>query len=89
MDTTKLTLRECNVWSIANQEDDPGDIVPELLSSNHIEIPTFTYHVDGSWKHDETPSGVAGFYIYKMAQLIYLIYKMIRKFRCYILNLGI
>ncbi|WZZ15781.1 hypothetical protein YC2023_108870 [Brassica napus] len=58
MDTTKLASRECSAWLIANQEEDPRETVSIFLPGNHLETPTFTCRVDGSWKHDDATSKV-------------------------------
>ncbi|XP_048628884.1 uncharacterized protein LOC125599899 [Brassica napus] len=56
MDTIDLAIRECNAWFLANEVIDPGESTMEPRTP--IEVPTFICRVDGSWKNDETTSGV-------------------------------
>lgn len=58
MDTTNLALRECNAWFLASQEEELEGNFTKSVTTNPTELPTFTCRIDGSWKHDETTSGV-------------------------------
>ena len=58
MDTIDLAIRECNAWFLANEEIDPGESTMECNTRTPTEVPTFICRVDGSWKNDETTSGV-------------------------------
>ena len=58
MDTIDLAIRECNAWFLANEVIDPGESTMECIPRTPTEVPTFICRVDGSWKNDETTSGV-------------------------------
>ena len=58
MDTIDLATRECNAWFLANEEIDPGESIIECIPRTPTEVPTFICRVDGSWKNDETTSGI-------------------------------
>ena len=58
MNTIDLATRECNAWFLASEEIDPGESTVECIPMTPPEAPTFICRVDGSWKNDETMSGV-------------------------------
>lgn len=53
-----MATRECNTWFLAKEEIETGESTIEYIPSTPPEVPIFICRVDGSWKNEDTTSGI-------------------------------